>query len=86
MNRWIKIAACGVVAVGILGWSGYKGYRALLERGIIHFNEYDIRTEGILQVGEPAPDLPLALVDGGEARLSDLWATKPLVLVFGSYT
>ena len=86
MNRWVKIAACCVVAAGVLGWGGFKTYRSLLESGLIRFNEYDIRTEGILQVGEPAPDLPLTLVGGGDARLSDLWATKPLVLVFGSYT
>ncbi|MCY3928232.1 MAG: hypothetical protein OXG81_08150 [Acidobacteria bacterium] len=86
MKRWMTIAACSAVAAVALGWGGFKTYRFMLESGLIRFNEYDIRTEGILQVGEPAPDLPLALVDGGEARLSDLWATKPLVLVFGSYT
>ncbi len=86
MKRWITIAACGVVVAGALGWGGYKGYRFLAERGFIKINEYDIRTEGILQVGELAPDLALSVVDGEETRLSDLWAAKPLVLVFGSYT
>ncbi len=86
MNRWVKIAACSVVVAGVLGWGGFKTYRFLAERGLIRLNAYDIRTEGILQVGDFAPDLPLDLVGGDQMRLSDLWAAKPLVLVFGSYT
>jgi len=48
---------------------------------------YDQRQEGDLAVGQPAPDVPLAALDGTtgvglRARLRG----KPLVLVFGSYT
>ena len=86
MNRWVKITALSVVIAGAAGWGGFKGYRFLAERGIIRLNEYDIRSEGILRVGDFAPDLPLAVVGGGDTRLSDLWADKPLVLGFGSYT
>ncbi len=64
--------------------------------GLIRYNEYDIRTEGQLQVGDLAPDLSLARVepepridgDAGiaEVMLSDLYREKPVVLAFGSYT
>ena len=86
MNRWIKIVGLAVVIAGAAGWGGFKGYRVLAERGLIRINEWDIRTEGTLRVGDLAPDLPLAVVGGGEMRLSELWAAKPVVLVFGSYT
>ncbi len=86
MNRWVTIVAVSLVILGVLGWGGFKTYRFLAERGLIRLNEYDIRTEGILQVGDFAPDLPLDLVGGDPMRLSELWAAKPLVLVFGSYT
>ena len=40
-----------------------------------------------LHAGDPAPDASLiALDDGGEVRLSDLWANRNLVLEFGSFT
>ena len=86
MNRWMKITALSIVIAAAAGFGGFKGYRFLAERGLIKLNQYDIRTEGILQVGDPAPSLPLAVAGGGEMQLADLWAEKPLVLVFGSYT
>jgi hypothetical protein len=43
--------------------------------------------EGSLQIGDPAPDFDLPLVDGsGKVRLSSFRGEKPVVLVFGSYT
>lgn len=55
--------------------------------GWIRYNEYDIRSEGLLQVGDLVPDLELASVDGqGRQRLSDFYSAKPTVLAFGSYT
>ena len=39
-----------------------------------------------LEVGQPAADLELTTLEGKPARLSALWATAPVVLVFGSYT
>jgi peroxiredoxin len=42
---------------------------------------------GTLQVGDPAPSFDLPALDGsGRVRLSDFRGTKPVVLVFGSYT
>lgn len=40
-----------------------------------------------LHAGDPAPDASLVLLeDGSEVRLSDLWASRNLVLEFGSFT
>ena len=77
-----------VMVLGLASWYlGPKIYRRALINAWIHYNEYDIRREGSLRVGDPAPDLELLRVSGGgTARLSDYWAEKPLVLIFGSYT
>ena len=43
--------------------------------------------DGTLQVGDPAPDLPLYPLDGQPARPLGAWVgERPLVLVFGSFT
>ena len=93
MLKRILIGALVVVVLGVAGAYGY--YRAMVS-GVIRYNEYDIRTEGQLQVGDLAPDLPLARVstegEEGESELpskvmlSDLYREKPVVLAFGSYT
>src|SRR5450432_4776471 len=42
---------------------------------------------GTLQVGDPAPDFSLLKVDKSETvKLSELNKSRPVVLVFGSYT
>ncbi len=46
----------------------------------------DLMTSEI-DVGDPAPDFELPLVDGGASiRLSEFGAGRPVALVFGSYT
>lgn len=56
-------------------------------RNIIGMLFYDQRREGSLVVGDLAPDVALATIDGGpEIRLASLAGDKPLVLVFGSFT
>ena len=82
-KKWLGRAAVviGIAAVGALG------YYEAMKRAWIRYNEYDIRSEGSLGVGDLAPDLELAAVDGSAPkRISDLYREKPLVLVFGSYT
>lgn len=39
-----------------------------------------------LHAGERAPDGELIVLDGETVRLSALWATKGIVLEFGSFT
>ena len=82
-KKWLKIAATAIVIAGLGAW----GYYEAMKRAWIRYNEYDIRSEGSLAVGDLAPDLELATADGsGPKRISDLYREKPLVLVFGSYT
>ena len=82
-KRWV-LAVVGVLTLAVIGaW----GYFEAMKRAWIHYNEYDIRSEGSLGVGDLAPDLELAAVDGsGPKHISDLYREKPLVLIFGSYT
>ena len=43
--------------------------------------------QGTLQVGDPAPEVPLIELDGVTSRsLSEWIGARPLVLVFGSFT
>jgi hypothetical protein len=71
----------------VIGTIGYWGVRQALANGWIRAGQYDIRSEGTLQVGDLAPDLSLEAVDGtGPRSLSEFYDDTPLVLVFGSYT
>ena len=57
------------------------------KRGVFKIGKYDIRSEGILRVGDLAPDLELERLDGsGRVKFSQLHSDRPLVLLFGSYT
>lgn len=47
---------------------------------------YDQREEGDLAVGDTAPDAVVRALDGSTTRLADRLGTRPVVLVFGSYT
>lgn len=47
---------------------------------------YDQREEGTLAVGDPAPDVAVVALDGTRARLREWTGSKPVVLIFGSYT
>ena len=54
---------------------------------LIGMIRYDQREEGKLQVGDPAPDVSLVSLDGkNESNLKSLLGTKPVVLIFGSFT
>jgi len=56
-------------------------------RNIIGMVRYDQRRKGALRVGDPAPDVLLAALDGTTTvRLDDLLDGRPVVLVFGSFT
>ena len=82
-RKWLKVAGAVIVIAAIGAW----GYYEAMKRAWIRYNEYDIRSEGSLAVGDLAPDLELASADAsGPKKISDLYREKPLVLVFGSYT
>ncbi len=83
MKKWICVGAVVLIVLALGGW----GYFEATKRAWIRINEYDIRTEGSLQVGDLAPDVELLTTERGETRrISELYAEKPLVLTFGSYT
>jgi hypothetical protein len=75
----------GVGALAVIAALGFT-YMKLVEKGILRYNKYDRREKGTLQAGHQAPDLTLKMYDGSDVRLSTLWKTKPVVLIFGSCT
>ena len=82
----LKKTLIGAAVLAVVVGAGAWLYRQAMVAGYVRYNEYDIRTEGQLQVGDLAPDLELASVDGGTVLLSSLHAERPVVLAFGSYT
>lgn len=87
MKKWIYRIGLTAIAIVILGYGGRMAYYEAMKRAWIHYNEYDIRSEGILKVGDLAPDLELTNVKGSApVKLSTLYKDKSLVVVFGSYT
>jgi hypothetical protein len=80
-----KAVAWTLVVLAVIGVGGFT-YMKLVEKGILRYNKYDRREKGTLLAGHQAPDLPLKMYDGSDVRLSALWKTKPVVLIFGSCT
>jgi hypothetical protein len=70
----------------LLGGLGFFGYMQLVKAGVLRYNRWDRRERGALKVGDPAPSVDLVPYAGGTLRLADLWAGKPVLLVFGSCT
>ena len=85
MKTWKKLAL-GAALVPVLGYGGMQGYFQLVKAGVLRYNKYDRRERGELVVGKPAPDMTLTMYDGSPVRLAELWASKPVFLVFGSCT
>jgi hypothetical protein len=82
VKKWTIRVGAGVAVVAGLG----LGYFELVKEGFIRFNRWDRRERGSLLRGAQAPDLDLALYEGGSVKLSSLWGQKPVFLVFGSCT
>ena len=83
--RWRRPVKAGLALLAV-GAIGGLVYLELLEKGYVRYNKWDRRVRGTLRVGDPAPDVELTRYDGTPLRLSSLWETKPVVLVFGSCT
>jgi hypothetical protein len=74
-------------AIGlVVAAAGFFTWYQLVKAGVLRYNKYDRREKGSLAVGGAAPDLALTMYDGSPVRLSELWGTKPVFLVFGSCT
>jgi hypothetical protein len=83
----IRTLVIVLVIAAVATGSFFVARREAMKRGYIKLGKYDIRSEGILQVGDMAPDLELERLDGsGKVRFSQLHDERPLVLLFGSYT
>jgi len=78
-----KLALALLLAV--LAFAAFAAVR-IGPRNVVGMLRYDHRREGNLRVGDVAPDLELTGLDGKRARLSSVVASRPLILVFGSYT
>lgn len=73
----------GLLVAGTLGFVVYS----IGPRNIVGMIRYDQRKEGSLRVGSSAPDVELVALDGTRrVHLKEFTGSKPLVLVFGSYT
>ena len=88
MRRIVTIAAVVVVLLLGVGF-GVMTYLAGSPKDAYGMLRYAIwqMGSGELQVGAPAPDAELVLLDGNtRVRLRDRFGNRPLVLIFGSYT
>ena len=80
---WLALAVLLVVLAGA-GWFVHQVGGLANAWGILR---YDQREEGLLKVGDPAPDVTLLALDGAtRVRLHERLGSRPVVLVFGSYT
>jgi len=85
VTRWKKLALGSAVTLAAIG-GGAFAYYELVKAGFLRYNKFDRRERGVLAVGGIAPDLTLTRYDGSPLRLAELWAAKPVFLVFGSCT
>jgi hypothetical protein len=79
LTSLLVVLALALVAGGVMAWM-------IGPSNIIGMLMYDTRREGKLVVGDRAPDVVVAKLDGSEAHLSEFFGDKPLVIVFGSFT
>jgi hypothetical protein len=87
MSSKLRSTLIVLVIAAVATGSFFVARREAMKRGYIKLGKYDIRSEGVLQVGDLAPDLELERLDGsGKVRFSQLHGERPLVLLFGSYT
>ena len=86
MKKWIRRIALALGLLVVLA-AGYFTYMMGGPRNVIGMLRYDTREEGALKVGHNAPDIALTALDGTTSvRLQEKMGTKPLVLIFGSFT
>ena len=83
-KRWLKRAAIAIAAIVVLA-AGFVVWQ-IGPRNIIGILLYDQRREGILKVGDAAPDVALERLEGGDEHLARSFGGSPLVIIFGSFT
>lgn len=76
----LAVAALLVIGVGVM-------VAKIGPRNVIGMIRYDQREEGDLQVGQRAPNALLVALDGqSRTPLLESDASRPTVLIFGSFT
>ena len=81
----MKKVLLGIGAV--LAAAAIAGVIVIGPRNVIGMLRYDQRRDGDLKVGDRAPDAMLVSLNGkGRQPMLDRTATKPTVLIFGSFT
>lgn len=80
---WKKIVL-GALAL-VLAAAGFMVYQ-IGPRNVIGMIRYDQRRDGDLKVGDRAPDVPLVALDGRGRVPIVAGRTKPVILIFGSFT
>ena len=79
----IILSILGVLALTICA----AGVYMIGPRNLLGMWRYDQRQEGLLKVGDAAPDAAFVGLDGTtEVHLREHMGSRPLVLIFGSYT
>lgn len=85
LRRIVSVSA--LVALSVVVLAGAVLAWQIGPSNIVGMLLYDQRREGALVVGDRAPDVKLAKLDGsGDVRLAEFIGGKPLVIVFGSFT
>jgi len=79
--RWAGL----ILGIAVVAAGAFMVFR-IGPRNVIGMLRYDQREEGDLKVGDPAPDVVLAGLDGQRVHLKEWFGGKPVILVFGSYT
>lgn len=79
--RWIGLGL-GLVVLAVGGFFLYQ----IGPRNLWGMLLYDQREEGTLAVGDPAPDVAVVALDGSRVKLREWIGSRPVVLIFGSYT
>lgn len=87
MRKLLKWTALAVVALPFagFGWLSYRMGGVDQAYGLLRYGRPQMR-EVELKVGDKAPDVRLVSLDGKHFQLRERVGTRPLVLVFGSYT
>jgi hypothetical protein len=87
--RTARILRYSAIGVALLAVAALAGFTYLIggPSMLIGMLRYDERDEGLLRVGDMAPDVELTALDGTTrvGLLADR-GDRPLVLIFGSFT
>ena len=88
MKKFFKWLAISLGALGVIAFAGLS-YMAGSPKDAVYMVRYALpyMHRGNLKIGDAAPDAKLLALDGTDYfHLRDRTGSRPLVIVFGSYT